>query len=74
MQSVSPSSITAWLKSPGAPDAETAGRSRAASAARTFGSSGSSGSAPRRARTRATLPSTTGTGSPKQMLATAAAV
>lgn len=68
---VAPSSIMAWLKSPGRP-----GSSRAAAAAVSRGcmAGGGSGQASSRASTLATLPSSTGTAWPQAWDAMAAAV
>ena len=72
-QSVAPSSIIAWLKSPGRPGSiHRAARSATSAASR--GSFAWPSSAASRATTRMTLPSTTALGSPKAIEATAAAV
>ena len=73
-QTRAPRSIIAWLKAPGSPEAAACGVSHAARARRGAGLRKSPRNRLRRAKTRATLPSTTGIGSRKQMLAIAAAV
>ena len=70
---VAPSSISAWVKSPG----HSAGYTVSKAALARFFTAGSlmgAGSAKKRDSTRSTLPSTAATGRPKQMEATAPAV
>ena len=70
---VAPSSINAWFQSPGRSSATSVSATRHSAFSRT-GSPAAPSRAKSRASTRATFPSTTGTGSPKAIEATAPTV